>query len=78
MFAALSPAIHRRVVVNQQPTILILRSDDQPIVREIDSNMAGHMVRQFSFEGDTRRLLLYQVDYEDALELMSAKSEYRP
>ena len=57
------------VVVNQQPTILILRSEDQPIAREIDSNMAGHMVRQFSFEGDTRRLLLYQVDYEDALEL---------
>ena len=57
------------VVVNQQPTILILRSEDQPIAREIASNMAGHMVRKFSFEGDTRKLLLYQVDYEDALEL---------
>ncbi len=57
------------VVVNQHPTILILRSENQPIVREIDSNMAEHKVPKFSYEWDTRRLFLYHVAFEDVLEI---------
>ena len=57
------------VVIRQQPTILILRAEDKPFTREIESKVARHLVRQVSFEGDPRRLSLYQVDYQDALEL---------
>lgn len=57
------------VVVNQHPTVVILKSEDQPAVREIDANLAGQFVQQHSFEGDTRKLLLYHLDFESALEI---------
>jgi len=57
------------VVVNQQPALLILGSEDQPIVQEIDSNMAGHKVPNLSIEGDTGRLLLYQLPFKNVLEI---------
>ena len=57
------------VVVNQQPTLLILGSEDQPIVQEIDSNMARHKVPNLSIEGDTGRLLVYQLPFKNVLEI---------
>lgn len=56
------------VAVRRQPTVLVFRSDDSPMIQEIKSSIAGQVVRQFSIESDGRILLFYQVDYEDALD----------
>ena len=56
------------VAIRRQPTVLIFRAEDNVIIQEIESRIAGQLVRRFSFEGDSRILLLYQVDYEGALE----------
>ncbi len=56
------------VAIRRQPTVLIFRAEDNAIIEEIESRIAGRLVRRISFEGDSRILLLYQVDYEDALE----------
>lgn len=64
-FSPHSPA----VVVNQHHTVLILSAEDQPIVQEIDSNLAEYLALRLSFEGDTRSLLLYKLAFENALEI---------
>ena len=56
------------VAVRRQPTVLIFRVEDNVLIQEIESRIAGQLVRRFSFEGDSRILLLYQVDYDAALE----------
>ena len=55
------------VAVRRQPTVLVFRPEDSPIIQEIVSRVADQPVRQISIEGDSRVLLLYQVDYEDVL-----------
>ncbi len=56
------------VVIRRQPTVLIIRVEDNVIIQEIESRIASQLVGRFSFEGDSRILLLYQVDYDGALE----------
>ena len=56
------------VAVRRQPTVLVFRAEDNEIIQEIESRVAGQLVRRVSLDGDSRVLLLYQVDYEDALE----------
>ena len=56
------------IAVRRRPTVLVFGPENSPIIQEIVSRVAGQLARQISIGGDSRVLLLYQADYEDALD----------
>ena len=58
------------VVIGQEPTILILQSDDRPMTRQIESDLTarGELAGRISLGGDSGPLSLYRVEHGPALE----------
>ena len=62
------PAPWRTLVVNAQPTIIILESSEEPIARGVAADLTDSLADRVTYERGSKELLIYSISHERALE----------